>query len=218
MKRIFLAVTFLATTFSFSQEFSIGGKVGLNLNSLSGDVANPKMTTGFHAGAMAELKLSDAFSIQPELLYSMQGGEVSRNIDFLKATVKETIMSNYISLPIMGKFYITEGVSIEAGPQIGFLVSSRSNTTASTYGIAVISRAADIKVRSSTLDFGMGAGLSYKMDSGISFGARYNLGLSNFNKGEAITIKSIDDVVVGAMLGNGTVNNTTIQVSIGYFF
>ena len=62
----------------------------------------------------------------------------------------------------------------------------------------------DIKDFSSSVDFGLNFGLGYKLDQGINFNVRYNLGLSNVYDDE-----DSDDM---------TVNNSVFQISVGYFF
>ena len=37
----------------------------------------------------------------------------------------------------------------------------------------------DLKNETSGIDFGLNLGLGFKMETGLNFGARYNLGLSN---------------------------------------
>jgi hypothetical protein len=54
-----------------------------------------------------------------------------------------------------------------------------------------------------TLDFGFHLGLGYKLENGLNFGARYNLGLSNINDFDSSSAKFI---------------NSTVQFTIGYSF
>jgi hypothetical protein len=49
---------------------------------------------------------------------------------------------------------------MDAGPQIGFLLSAKIEDI-------------DIKDSFNTLDYGLSAGLGYKLDNGINFSARY---------------------------------------------
>jgi hypothetical protein len=103
--------------FSFSNaqgNINFGAKAGLNLATLTGDVQGEETKTGFHIGGMAEISLNDKFSVQPELLFSTQGTDSEFGDDGINLS--------YINLPVMAKYYVTEGLSIEAGPQIGFLV------------------------------------------------------------------------------------------------
>jgi hypothetical protein len=63
----------------------------------------------------------------------------------------------------------------------------------------------DIKDDLKGIDFGVNFGIGYKMESGLNFGARYNLGLTDANDNP-------DE------LGDSSFKNSVIQVSVGYFF
>ncbi|WP_456441474.1 porin family protein [Psychroserpens sp.] len=164
-----------------AQDIEFGVKGGLNFASISGDdIPESGIITDFHFGVMAELPISDKFSFQPELLYSGQGYAIDRDI----------INLNYINVPLMAKYYLTKRLSVEAGPQIGFLISAKNESV-------------DIKDQVKSFDFGANLGVSYKLDSGLNFGARYNFGLSNINDISGFSNKN---------------QNGVVQVSIGYFF
>lgn len=224
MKRVFLLVALVVSGLGFSQEISVGAKTGLNINSVSGDLSNPKMTTGFHAGLTGELKLADRFSIQPELLYSTQGGEVSRTIDAINFFAVTQVKSSYLNLPVMGKFYITDNFTVEAGPQIGFLMGSKANirtfVKTSILDIPILTKEFDTKERTAQIDYAVNFGLGYKLDNGINFGARYSLGLTNFNDGGDQNIQGtkLEDLGVAAALGNNKLKNNVIQVYVGYSY
>lgn len=187
MKKRYLLTLFIILLFSIdskAQTTQFGIKGGLNIANLIGDVNdNVKGRTSFHGGIVAEFSISDMFSIQPELLYSSQG--------YTFGNVTGT--SDYINIPVMGKFYPIEGLSIEMGPQLGFLLGAKEKDANNTV---------DVKEVYKSVDFGLNFGASYKLDMGVNFGVRYNLGLS----------KILDT--------NNTTNikNGVFQLYIGYFF
>lgn len=170
MKKILLsAVAILALgTAAQAQEIKFGAKAGVNFASVSmdpeGDM-DTKSRTGLHIGIVAEFKLTETFAIQPELLYSMQGSKAEFG------GVESETKLDYLNLPIMAKYYVTEGLSIEAGPQIGFLMSAKEEDE-------------DAKDGYKSIDFGIGAGLAYDLPMGVFFQARYNVGLSNIGETE----------------------------------
>ncbi len=191
MKKLLLsALAVCAFSFSNAQEektstsldVTFGVKAGLNLATLT--VENTDVKAGYHVGAMAEIKLNDKFSIQPELLFSAQGTKYNEGNE------DKNILS-YINLPIMGKYYVTEGLSLEVGPQIGFLVNAETEFDGEYFDIE----------NTNTIDFGVDFGLGYKLDSGLNFSARYNYGLTNFNSDSDFVAK-----------------NSVFQFSVGYFF
>jgi len=182
-------------TVSVNAQTSFGLKGGLNLASITGDdVDELDGRTSFHFGGVVEIEISEKFSFQPELVYSAQGA--SESYDEEGFDIETTIMLDYLNIPLMAKYYVTDGLSLELGPQIGFLLSSKFEVE-----FDGDSESEDIEDLSS-VDFGLNLGLGYKFDSGLNFGARYNLGLSN-----------LDDTDSDESIKNGV-----FQVSLGYFF
>ena len=70
----------------------------------------------------------------------------------------------------MAKFYVADGISLEAGPQIGFLASAKAD---------VDGESTDIKDLLKSTDFALNLGAGYKLDSGLNFGLRYSMGLTD---------------------------------------
>lgn len=183
MKKILLlaVVTVLGFTNVNAQEIKFGAKGGLNFASVSGDnTEGIDVVTSLNFGVLSEIPVSDKFSFQPELMYSGQGYSFNEN----------TIALSYLNLPLMGKYYIAKGLSVEAGPQIGFLLSAKNEET-------------DVKDSFNSFDFGVNFGLGYKLDNGLNFGARYNLGLTDINNLDNSSFKN---------------KNGVFQLSVGYFF
>ncbi len=184
MKKLLLvtAITILGLAHVNAQDVEFGIKGGLNFATITGDNTSKNQTvTAFNFGAMAEIKISDKFSLQPELLYSGQGYDTDIDTEGI-------IALNYLNIPVIAKYYVTKKLNLEAGPQIGFLLSTKGGTK-------------DYKDLFKTTDFGVNMGIGYKLDSGLNFGARYVLGLSNINDA-----------------GGTTNKNGVFQLSVGYFF
>ncbi|SDI50211.1 porin family protein [Winogradskyella thalassocola] len=206
MKKLFLCAAFAAFAFTNvnAQEVKFGAKAGLNLATIGGDFEDAESLTSFHIGGVAEIMISDKFSVQPELLYNSVGASTDYTESFEGVTVNAEgkIKLNYISLPIMAKYYVAEGFSVEAGPQIGFLMSANEEYEVSGGGFSE-SGDEDVKDNFKSIDFGFGIGAGYKMESGLNFALRYNLGLSN------IAEDAGDDF---------SAQNNVFQVSVGYTF
>lgn len=194
MKKLFLLSIIALFSFSYSnaQGVDFGVKAGVNLATVTGDDTNGvKSRTSFHVGGVAEIMVSDVFSVQPELLYSSQGYSFSDGFDI-------DIMLDYINIPVMAKYYIANNLSLEAGPQIGFLVSAKGKAQGETE---------DVKDFVKGLDFGFNLGAAYKLENGLNFGLRYNLGLANINDAE-----DFED-------SEGFKNqNSVFQISVGFMF
>ena len=193
MKKLLLTAVFAVITIVSINAQEFGAKAGVNFASLNGD-EDFDGRTSFFVGGVVEFEISESFSLQPELLYSSQGAKSSfseEGFDF-----ESTIKLDYLNIPLMAKYYVTEGLSIEAGPQVGFLLSAKAE-----YKEDGESDSEDIKDELKSVDFGLNFGLGYKLDSGLNFGARYNLGLSNVPDEDDFDLK-----------------NGVFQIAIGYFF
>nr|WP_245895621.1 porin family protein [Flavobacterium album] len=103
------------------------------------------------------------------------------------------LKTNYINVPILAKYYIMEGLSLEAGPYVGFLMSAKADDE-------------DVKDGYKSIDFGLAGGVAYDLPMGVFFQARYNAGLSDINDTES---------PVGS---TPKITNNVIQVSVGYKF
>jgi hypothetical protein len=182
MKKVLLvtAITIFGLANVNAQDVDFGIKGGLNFASVT-NTAKDQIVTAFNIGAMAEIKISEKFSLQPELMYSGQGYDTDNGIDGI-------IALNYLNIPFMAKYYVTKKFSLEAGPQIGFLLSTKGGQE-------------DYKDLFKTTDFGVNMGIGYKQDNGLNYGVRYVLGLSNIND-----------------VGGVTNKNGVLQLSVGYFF
>lgn len=186
MKKIvsITVITVLTIVSINAQDVKFGAKTGLNFAFITGDNSEDlDPNTDFHLGVMAEFKISDKFSLQPELIYSGQGAE-------LNVASEGRISLNYLNLPLIGKYYVTKQLSLEAGPQIGYLLSTKGGTL-------------DYKDLLKPIDYGVNFGVGYKLDNGLNFGARYNLGLSDINDVDGFTDKN---------------RNGVVQLSVGFFF
>ncbi|SFJ37324.1 porin family protein [Myroides guanonis] len=199
MKKIILSAIALAA-FSFAAQaqtpdLKLGAKAGVNFANLSN--SDGDMKTGFHVGVLAEIFINEKFSVQPELLYSTQGTKIKNEIGETKWN------TDYINVPIMAKYYVIDGLSVQAGPQVGFLVKSEAKAEDSMAGVE-ISATGDMKDVTQSVDFGLNFGAGYELPMGVFFDARYNLGLSKVNK--------------ESQSGTKDYKNGVIQVSVGYKF
>src|SRR5690554_2937826 len=102
-----LAVCALSGSAFAQQEVKFGPKAGVNFANISGQ-DNAEMKTGFHVGAVAEIKFNEKFSIQPEVLYSAQGAKYEYFVGNNKLA-DATQSLDYINIPIMAKYYIVDG-------------------------------------------------------------------------------------------------------------
>jgi hypothetical protein len=162
MKKIIIAFSMVAlfTTSSFAQEISGGAKAGLNFSNLTGEISDADMKIGYHLGGYVNIAFTEILSLQPELLFNAVGANVAGG--------DGKVNVNYISIPIMFK-YSFGIVNVQAGPQIGVLMSAKQKFNGDER---------DIKDNFKSSDFGFNLGLG--ADFGLlNVAARYCIGLSS---------------------------------------
>jgi len=210
-KLLLLTILFLFTIGHIkAQDVYFGPKVGINLSHFifTGDDVDVlkemhKMKLSSHFGGFAEVVFSDYLSVQPELLFSIKGARFRDDAD---DDFKSAYVLKYISLPIVAKYYVTKEVSIEAGPQVAYLLSAKNIETSDVMTSNIGSEAAsvDIKDRMQNFDFGVTAGVGYLTKAGFYISARYNFGILNAKTSE----EDVDAVF----------HNGTAQLSFGFSF
>ncbi len=157
MKRINIILMILFCQFSYSQSVKFGIKAGLNYANVIGSEIKTNAITNFHGGFVAEIKIVDGFAFQPELLYSTEGATYKTALEDIKNEL------GYITIPVMLKINVSDNITLELGPQAGFLVSERKKFDA---------------YQSNTFDFAVNAGLGLKITDNLFAQARYGLGLT----------------------------------------
>ncbi|WP_330745917.1 porin family protein [Chryseobacterium sp. CP-77] len=199
MKKHLLGLCVVIGAMSFAQSTDgprFGVKAGGNLSSFTGSDSKSKI--GFYAGAFVNIPLSDAFSIQPEVVYSQQGAKAKDDYEMATYTVKnmqQTLV--YINVPVMVQYNATPEFYLEAGPEFGLLVNAQAkgDINGSTYK-------ANNKDTMKTFNFGAGIGLGYRFIPNLGVSVRYIAGLTKILKDE---------------FGDSS-KNTNIQLGLNYSF
>lgn len=191
MKRILVVIVALVAAQPVFSQVKFGIKAGVNSAALS-DVKNGDsyelynlygFRTGFHGGAFTNISFGKHLGVQPEFLFSMQGGD-SRRLG--GADEKVMYAFNYLNLPLMLEFKPFGKLGILVGPQFGLNIS-RSVTT-KLEGISVTFSGSDFddlyKLEFEDnpfhkLDIGLVAGLQYVFIDHLTVGVRYCHGFTD---------------------------------------
>ncbi len=117
MKKLALVILAGISFASANAQFQFGAKAGANFSTITGsDAADNSTLVNFNAGIFLRLPLVDRLSIQPELVYSVQGAKASGS--------SESNHLNYFNIPILLKYAAGAGFAVETGPQLGFLLGA----------------------------------------------------------------------------------------------
>jgi hypothetical protein len=194
MKKLLIIALVLSSVTSYAQ-ISIGLRSGLQFSKIafSGDdviqeeIDLIKNISGTNFAIPIEFKVSDKFSVQPELSLSQRGYRVK--IDFLGLPLSVRTRFNYFEMPILGKLSLGSGntkFNLLAGPSIGYALSGNTWDGEKTVDF-------DFKGQGfKRFDFGLqfGGGLSFKVGPGNLFvDTRYLLGLANLNDSKDLSVK-----------------------------
>ncbi|MDM1137323.1 PorT family protein [Empedobacter falsenii] len=200
MKKLILGIALFGGLSAANAQIDLGVKGGLNFPTLSGDSRQiyqnqTKFRTDFYVGGYANYKITDQISFQPELLYSKQGAGLKTNDNS-----KAKLITHNINIPLMGRYEIMDGLNVEFGPQLGFLVSAKKKTEEGK-----INEKEKYVDNFKTFDFGLNFGAAYKITDELEINARFTKGLSNINDYYPQTIND-----------NYKITNTYFSVGIAY--
>lgn len=157
--------------------FKFGIKGGVNFSNLVSSEAKEKKTiTGVNLGLFVKLPLTKSFAIQPEIYFITKGSEVTYQNVFVDGTAKYEL--NYIEVPVLLVFDLTNNFNFQLGPYASYLVSSKvKNVSDINFNFEDNIDSGDFN----KFDTGIAVGFGYDTDS-FGFGIRYNLGLVTVGK------------------------------------
>ncbi|AWK03714.1 hypothetical protein HYN56_05525 [Flavobacterium crocinum] len=162
-KNVLFIIVFF-TVLSIHAQISVqpGLRGGFSFSTISEMHADYK--TDFYVGGFTDIKITKIYSLQPEINYSRQGSNnVARNYyDESSQTNKVEHLDldiNYLSLSLMNKFTLPQGIQFQAGPTLDILLND------------------NLAVRKAQNDLGLVLGVAYALPSGLTFEARFKKGL-----------------------------------------
>jgi hypothetical protein len=189
MKKLLL-LTACAAAFTVNSFAGIGiaPVVGLNIANLTGDVDGTSTKMGAHLGVMLNFDITEHFSVEPGLLYSMKGakGENDFKIDL-----------NYLEIPINLVYHFGEagagGFMVHAGPYLGYALSGKFGDESDIFQSGGFKK----------MDYGVNIGAGYQLPMGVFVRAQYGMGLAN-----------LSDDFMGS--SDVKIKNTCIGITVGY--
>lgn len=206
-----LIIFFCVANSTFSQiefgiiagpNYSIAQFIDKNSSFSSNNTEKQNFLLGIHAGVLLSSKFNDRFSMEANILYNQKG---YRFRDMYSEASGKVLLHN-INLPIVMGYQISKKMTIQLGPEIGYLVSPK------------------IKILLINQDFpnfydrnfslaGL-TGINYAFTDHLELGLRYIHGVTQINQ-KKITILTDDN---GTALGtvNIKVKSRVLQLSMRY--
>lgn len=166
MKKLALVILAGISLATANAQFQLGIKGGVNFSNVNGsDVSGTSSLTGYNVGAWFKLPLARHIALQPELIYSAEGYQIS------ESGVTNNQHNDYVNIPVLLKFTHFSGLFAETGPQLGFLTSANAKADGQT---------ANDKAYFNSANFSWVFGVGFHIPTTpVSIDARYNLGISN---------------------------------------
>lgn len=169
-----------------------GIKLGLNNSNLSNTRLENK--SDFYLGGLIDISLSDYYALQPEIIYSRQGGK-SNSTEFGDVHI------DYIAIIAANKFFVGPKKGFHFNVGLGFDFNVGGNWTP-LFG------SGDDEFDISPIDMTFSGGIGYEFGFGLTLEARYKQGvLSTDFLGSRDLFEE-----------NGSQLNSVYQVGLAYIF
>lgn len=170
-----MALSIPAMAQNSEKKVVITPKVGLNISDMS-NFENSESRYGLIAGADFEFKTYEKMAISAGLFYSQQG------LSSKEYGLTGKIKMDYINIPVLYNYYVTDNFVLKVGLQAGFLVNDKMKITSNSVDLemdlteALKTSGEDFKC-SSTI-FSLPIAVAYNFGN-VAIEARYDAPLSS---------------------------------------
>ncbi len=164
----------VSTTAQAQQSLTYGLKGGLNVAHMYGDaIGDQEARVRFGGGAFLTYRMSEYFAIQPEVLLTVKGGDVTPGV--IDEAGETTYELGYLEVPVLAKLYVpTDGriqPNLFAGPVLDVKLAGEAD-----------GRDLDDALKETDFGLAFGGGLDFLLPVGrglktVTLDARYTLGL-----------------------------------------
>lgn len=166
-----IVLLFISVNVFTQTTVDLGIKGGVNFSGFHTSDSVLTSNVGFNIGGTAQFKLTDSFYFLGELMYNRKGGTQNIRIGTINTKL------DYIDIPIQMRYYFLKNLSLDAGPQIGFLINNNSEITSLTRKGEVI----DIG-ETNDIDFAVNIGFTFDFNSQYSIQSRFSYGVTEVFK------------------------------------
>ena len=178
MKRsilLLLCVAMLSTVISSAQERKVGFglKAGVTATSLTipkGELSQSAYRAGFTGGLFTDYRFHKRWALSADLLYARAGANIDKVHYPLNThhTTELDIKLDYLQIPVLINFYLTRSLAVKTGIQPSFLLDKR---------VSYSENGAVGPMSTASTDWVIPVGISYELNCGVIFDARYNAGV-----------------------------------------
>ncbi|MBY0479518.1 MAG: PorT family protein [Chitinophagaceae bacterium] len=173
MKVLLLSAALVVSGIGYAQHnVHYGLKAGVNVSNVPASAGNGYSSkVGFNGGGTMHIHLSKSWALQPEVMYSAQGGKSGN----------QTLQLDYINVPLQLQYMFDKGFRLQTGPQAGFLTAAnvKSGNVKSS-----------VRNNFKPVDLAWTFGASFVAPNGLGIDARYNLGLTRINEAGPVDLRN----------------------------
>lgn len=178
-------------------------------------LSDPEVVFRYHVGIMADRLLSEKINLSMGLMFTSKGakytgGQYDPNSQFFTGTYTKKL--SYLDVPILVNYNFSERWSLGIGPQVSFLMSAKVKNDETAQKVYGVPETEDVKDYYSTLDLGLNAGGTYKINDKISLQLFYQLGLLKIGRDQ------VDNSTSGTTEETFDIKNRVLRLSFAYTF
>ena len=201
---------------NLTKPFTYGVKGGISFNHFLGDIPvnlDPTLYTGFSAGVFGNYKVSDKFSIQPEILFSRKGSNFEEfdysfeQLQILNFNLDLYISTDWIEIPILGMYHVDDKFTIFGGPYIGFYLNG---TVVAEPSVAILGVELEYDIDADNLrlpDYGIVLGGAYNITEKVAVQGRWEYGIQDL--ADDVLVNFLDDDFI-------VINNSSFQLQLDF--
>jgi hypothetical protein len=151
------------TRYGFKAGINISNYSSTNLDDIQDGLNDSRIGAVF--GFFVDMSIANNIRFQPEFLYSAQGAK------------EKELRADYLQIPLMLKYELTEFLNIQVGPQVGVKIHEFEDSF-------------------KNFDFGINGGIGLTILENVAIEARYNLGLADmFDEDRAPNLEGTNAVI-----------------------
>jgi len=201
MKKLLLVVACVMAVLGAQAQTEVGAlfirpMVGLSVTGFRGDISDTKYRLGTVFGGELEYRVARPVGLSAGLMFSKQGCG-------LKDADDVTITTNYLTLPVLLNYYITDNFAVKAGVQPGLMAYSNVEVKKNGKNVAV----ENVDDWFKKFDLAIPIGCSFTF-SDFQIDARYNLSVTNI----------ADKIATEYGEAGNKMYNSVFEVTVGYNF
>lgn len=159
LRKIFFSLLLLFPSFFASAQIRNAIVAGAVAAQIDGDQMSGFNKAGIQFGGSSNFKVTESFSIQPEIMFTQKGSKTTdKNDYYLKYRL------NYIALPVVASYRFHPRFTAQAGPSFDFLLSAKRDNG---------SGFEDVSDLLNRLDLGVTGGMEYTISDRFGLNIRY---------------------------------------------